>query len=84
MVHLWSTYSRLRVPKVSCSDFQISVHSHSYRQVSITYRVERFCHGRGREFESRRPRQLFQGLREQSPQKSNPQFNPQLTAPPPA
>src|ERR1051326_4017967 len=32
------------------------------------------CHGRGREFESRRPRQLFQKLREQSLQ--TPTHNP--------
>jgi hypothetical protein len=38
------------------------------------------CHGRGREFESRRPRQLFQGLREQSPQKSNPQYSDESAA----
>src|SRR5882724_7854400 len=34
--------------------------SHPCRQVSVSYRKNNSCHGRGREFESRRPRHSFQ------------------------
>ncbi len=36
------------------------------------------CHGRGREFESRRPRHSFQGVAGSDAGDSNPQLNPQL------
>ncbi len=36
------------------------------------------CHGRGREFESRRPRHSFQGVTGRDTGNSNPQSNPHL------
>ena len=37
--------------------------SHPCRVVSSSYQKTVYCHGRGREFESRRPRHFFQALR---------------------
>jgi hypothetical protein len=45
---------------VSFGDFG----SHPYRLVSISYGTILDCHGRGREFESRRPRHSFQAVAE--------------------
>ena len=47
-------------PRVTSSGFG----SHPCRPVSINYNLIRYCHGRGREFESRRPRHSFQPLAE--------------------
>ena len=40
------------------------------------------CHGRGREFESRRPRHSFQGVAGRDTGNSNPRLNPTSVSPP--
>ena len=51
LVHLWSN-------KLSRKCLYAVLEGHPCRVVSISYCASWICHGRGREFESRRPRQL--------------------------
>jgi hypothetical protein len=51
MVQSWSSWGNVPFPKMPSNDFQLPIRSHSYREVSISYRFHRFCHGSGRGFE---------------------------------
>jgi hypothetical protein len=63
-------------------DARILTHKFTHRErflqsLSATWQPPR-CHGRGREFESRRPRHSFQGVIGRDTKNSYPQFHPQL------
>src|ERR1017187_1772336 len=55
---LWSNYG----PVILSQRSETSFGSHPCRVVSVSYEQNGCCHGRGREFESRRPRHSFQSL----------------------
>ena len=77
--------------KIVCCVIHIAIHnSDAYAVLLMTCRAVRAllcrrkylqpadCHGRGREFESRRPRHSFQGVTGRDTGNSNPQLNPQI------
>jgi hypothetical protein len=64
----------IRIPLCALLWFSVPV---SVRK-SLKFQVKVLCHGRGCEFESRRPRHSFQGVTGRDTENSNPQLNPQL------
>jgi len=53
---LWSNYG----PVIVSEDSESGLGSHPRRVVSVSYQQIVGCHGRGRGFESRRPRHSFE------------------------